>query len=128
MRGRQRSSGPPRSRVYSATSPPSGSRTPHFSGRDLSNVGDLMRRNTSARLSLVATLGIFLPALAIAQQDTPAGVQQASVRNDPASKKILGLADIGRWNRIANTGLSADCQWMTYVYQPNARDSTLYAR
>ena len=35
-----------------------------------------MHRNTSARLSLAATLGIFLPALAIAQQDTAAGVQK----------------------------------------------------
>jgi len=87
-----------------------------------------MRRNTSARLAFAAVLGVSFSALAGAQQDTGVAAPTAAVRNDPGSKKILGLADIGRWNRIANTGLSADGQWMTYVYQPNDGDGTLYVR
>ena len=73
-------------------------------------------------------LGLVLPFFAGAQQDTGVAAPYGAVRNDPGSKKILGLADIGRWNRIANTGLSADGQWMTYVYQPNDGDGTLYVR
>jgi hypothetical protein len=85
-----------------------------------------MRRNTPARLALAAAIGFSFSALAGAQQDTGVVTPAGTVRNDPGSKKILGLADIGRWNRIANTGLSADGQWMTYVYQPNEGDGTLY--
>ena len=47
---------------------------------------------------------------------------------DPGAKKVLGLADIGRWNRIGNAALSADGKWMTYVYTPNEGDGTLYVR
>ncbi len=51
----------------------------------------------------------------------------------PAAKtslalKVLNLPDYGRWNRITSTALSADGKWMTYTYQPNDGDATLYAR
>ena len=87
-----------------------------------------MRRNTSVRLAFAVALSLCLPVLSGAQQDTGVATPQSSARRDPGAKKVLGLADIGRWNRIANTGLSADGQWMTYVYQPNDGDGTLYVR
>jgi dienelactone hydrolase len=87
-----------------------------------------MRCNTSARLAFAAALSLCLPVLSGAQQDTGVATLQSSVKRDPGTKKVLGLADIGRWNRIASTALSADGQWMTYVYQPNDGDGTLYVR
>jgi dipeptidyl aminopeptidase/acylaminoacyl peptidase len=42
--------------------------------------------------------------------------------------KVLNLADYGRWNRITSTGLSPDGKWMTYAYQPNEGDATLYVK
>jgi dienelactone hydrolase len=89
-----------------------------------------MRRNAPVRFALTASIALclLLPAGATAQQDSGLSAPQGSVRSDPGTKKILGLADIGRWNRIANAGLSADGQWMTYVYQPNDGDGTLYVR
>src|SRR4051812_2083010 len=91
-------------------------------------VGDLMRRTIAARIALVSAFGLSLPALAVAQQDTGVATPQGSARTDPAAKKILGLADIGRWNRITSAALSADGQWMTYAYQPNDGDGALYVR
>ena len=88
-----------------------------------------MRRNTSVRFALAATLGfsLSLPVVARAQQDASA-TPQGAARNDPATKKVLGLADIGRWNRINGAALSANGEWMTYTYQPNDGDGTLYFR
>jgi dipeptidyl aminopeptidase/acylaminoacyl peptidase len=87
-----------------------------------------MRRNTSVRYALYAALVLFLPAVAIAQQAVQTATPQGSARNDPTGKKVLGLADIGRWNRITGAGLSADGVWMTYAYSPNDGDATLYVK
>jgi hypothetical protein len=65
---------------------------------------------------------------AFAQNAGNVAPQGAAKPADPGSKKVLGLADIGRWNRIANAALSADGKWMTYVITPNEGDGTLYVR
>lgn len=43
-------------------------------------------------------------------------------------KKVLSLADYGRWNRITSTSLSDDGAWMTYAYAPNEGDGTLFVK
>ena len=87
-----------------------------------------MQRNTPVRYALTAALAFLLPAAAIAQQDVQTATPQGSARNDPTGKKVLGLADIGRWNRITNAALSADGVWMTYTYSPNEGDGTLFVK
>ena len=42
--------------------------------------------------------------------------------------KVLNLPDYGRWNRITSTALSPDGKWMSYAYQPNEGDATLYVK
>ncbi len=42
--------------------------------------------------------------------------------------KVLNLPDYGRWNRITSTGLSPDGKWMSYAYQPNEGDATLFLK
>ena len=42
--------------------------------------------------------------------------------------KVLNLPDYGRWNRITSTTLSPDGKWMTYAYQPNEGDATLFVK
>lgn len=87
-----------------------------------------MRRHTPVRYALNAALVFLLPAAALAQQDVQTATPQGAARNDPTGKKILGLADIGRWNRITNAALSADGVWMTYTYSPNEGDGTLFVK
>jgi dienelactone hydrolase len=87
-----------------------------------------MHRDTRARYALICALAVFSPALLPAQQNAGGITPQGSAKADPTGKKILGLADIGRWNRIGNAGLSADGKWMTYVVTPNEGDGTLTIR
>src|SRR5512133_4083257 len=91
-----------------------------------------MRRNTPVRLAFAAVLGLSVSlsvsTRAAAQQDSGIAAPQGAVRTDPGAKKVLGLADIGRWNRIVSPSLSADGQWMTYAYSPNDGDGVLYVR
>ena len=42
--------------------------------------------------------------------------------------KVLNLPDYGRWNRITSTALSPDGKWMSYAYQPNEGDATLFVK
>lgn len=42
--------------------------------------------------------------------------------------KVLNLPDYGRWNRITSSGLSPDGKWMSYAYQPNEGDATLFVK
>ncbi|HVX39259.1 MAG TPA: prolyl oligopeptidase family serine peptidase [Gemmatimonadaceae bacterium] len=81
---------------------------------------------SSASRRAIAALGLIalLPAALLAQ--TPA--QQGTANSDPGAKKVLGLADIGRWNRIANAELSSDGKWMAYVQTPNEGDGTLFVQ
>ena len=87
-----------------------------------------MRRNTPARLAIAIALAATPLVSAFAQNAGNVAPQGAAKPADPGSKKVLGLADIGRWNRIGNAALSADGKWMTYVITPNEGDGTLYVR
>ena len=88
-----------------------------------------MRRKTPAPARLAFALALaVLSASALHAQNATATLEGSAKAADPGSKKILGLADIGRWNRIANAALSPDGKWMTYVVTPNEGDGTLYVR
>jgi dipeptidyl aminopeptidase/acylaminoacyl peptidase len=65
---------------------------------------------------------LFAASAAVAQP-----VQQQS-KTDPVRKKVLTLADYGRWNRITGAALSSDGKWMTYTHTPNDGDATLFIR
>ncbi|HUQ81475.1 MAG TPA: hypothetical protein VM076_10070, partial [Gemmatimonadaceae bacterium] len=89
-------------------------------------------RRTHGRWPLRLALAfVVVPALhAVAQTGTQvSAATQAppgTSRGDP--KKVLTLADYGRWNRITQTAISPDGKWMTYAYQPNDGDVTLYVK
>jgi dipeptidyl aminopeptidase/acylaminoacyl peptidase len=68
------------------------------------------------RSPAVARLALFLVLLAPL---TSAAAQ---------ALKVLNLPDYGRWNRITSTALSPDGKWMSYAYQPNEGDATLYVK
>jgi len=83
-----------------------------------------MRSIAPARLAFASALILF--PFALPAQNAGAAIPQGSAKTaDPGGKKVLGLADIGRWNRIANAALSADGKWMTWVQTPNEGDGTL---
>src|SRR5665213_1476615 len=44
------------------------------------------------------------------------------------SLKVLNLPDYGRWNRITSTALSPDGKWISYAYQPNDGNATLFIK
>ena len=82
-----------------------------------------MLRTLPIRLAAVGAI-----AFASVLPGQQAAAPQGSATPDPGGKKVLGLADIGRWNRIGNAALSSDGKWMTYIYTPNEGDGTLYIR
>ncbi len=85
-----------------------------------------------APVRLVAAASLFVATAAAAPATLWAqnvgATPQGSTASDPTAKKVLGLADIGRWNRINNAALSANGNWMTYVLQPNEGDGTLHVK
>ncbi|HMA24828.1 MAG TPA: hypothetical protein VKP00_12555, partial [Gemmatimonadaceae bacterium] len=87
-----------------------------------------MTRQLATRLALVCAIPLVLSSAAVAQQDSASNAATPATRSDTAAKKVLGLADIGRWKRINNADLSPDGAWMTYVYAPNDGDDTLFVR
>jgi dipeptidyl aminopeptidase/acylaminoacyl peptidase len=87
-----------------------------------------MSQKTPVRLAVAALLA-FAPAVAVRAQQNAGGVApQGAVKHDPLAKKVLGLADVGRWKRIGAAALSPDGKWMTYTYTPNEGDDTLFVR
>ncbi len=86
-----------------------------------------MRRLPIVRRVLACAL-LLSPAVLAAQSNAEGGATQLGTKVDPGVKKVLGLADIGRWKRIDNAALSADGAWMSYVYAPNEGDDTLFVR
>lgn len=98
----------------------------------------MQHRSTAPRflaLALVATA--TAAAVRAHAQTSTATTRTVSTRpapnataapTDPTGKKILTLADYGRWKRITSTALSADGKWITYAYQPNEGDATLYVK
>jgi dipeptidyl aminopeptidase/acylaminoacyl peptidase len=88
-----------------------------------------MRQQARVRFIAAAMSALLLPLALPAQQNAGATVTpQGVTRTDPTGKKILGLADIGRWKRITGTALSADGAWLTYTFAPNEGDDTLFVR
>src|SRR6185437_9051510 len=85
-------------------------------------------RQSDERGMLLGVALLALGPVAARAQNTASATPQGEPHTDPGGKKVLGLADIGRWNRIASATLSANGNWMTYVYQPNEGDGTLYVR
>src|SRR5258708_1493876 len=87
-----------------------------------------MRCLLSTRLAIAVTIAISSTTAVVAQQHRGGAAPQGTAKADPGAKKVLGFADIGRWNRIGNAALSFDGKWMTYIYTPNEGDGTLYVR
>jgi len=87
-----------------------------------------MRRLGLLCLALGCGLLFAPPRPLIAQQTLGSGAVSTTAKADPGVKKVLGLADIARWKRITGAALSADGVWMTYAYQPNEGDDTLFVR
>lgn len=80
----------------------------------------------------LATLVFALPMSASSQagpRSPQAGPPSAAVTPavEPGSK-ILNVDEYGRWKRISSAGLSPDGRWMTYAYNPNEGDDTLFVR
>jgi dipeptidyl aminopeptidase/acylaminoacyl peptidase len=94
---------------------------------DLEN--PMRRPHGSWPLALALVLHVFTVGHARAQataQVASGAAATNAAKGDP--KKVLTLADYGRWNRITQTGISPDGKWMTYAYQPNDGDVTLYVK
>ena len=89
----------------------------------------MMRFHAPARLIVPAivamTFATRTEAQTLAGSPAPAS---GTAKTDPRGKKVLGLADIARWKRINNAALSSDGAWMTFIYQPNEGDDTLFIR
>ena len=89
-----------------------------------------MRQPFGRHLTLTLALTLVSASLALGQGATQitaaASANTRPRRDDP--KKVLTLADYGRWNRITQTAISPDGKWMTYAYQPNDGDATLYVK
>ncbi|WP_420386602.1 S9 family peptidase [Roseivirga sp.] len=49
-----------------------------------------------------------------------------SISVQSQEKKALQLEDYGQWNRISNTELSPNGQWITYDYSPNDGDARFF--
>ena len=82
----------------------------------------------SATAQTAASAAAQTAASAAAQTAASAAAQTAASASAQAPLKVLNLADYGRWSRITSTGLSADGKWMSYAYQPNEGDGTLYVK
>ena len=74
----------------------------------------------------VLTFATVSPPAARAQD--AAVVPQGATKSDPGAKKVLGLADVGRWNRLSGAALSPDGKWLTYAHTPNDGDPTLFVK
>ncbi len=86
---------------------------------------------TVTRWPIAAALTLF--ALALPAQNAATSPSAASATSNAApkmsgGKKVLSLADYGRWSRVSSTSLSSDGVWMSYAYTPNEGDGTLYIR
>ena len=76
----------------------------------------------------IIALALSFSLVSTVRAQDAAVVPQGSAKSDPGVKKVLGLAEVGRWNRIAGAALSPDGKWMTYAYTPNDGDPTLFVK
>ena len=83
---------------------------------------------------LLAAAAIALPvqaqtaARANDARDTASAAAAPRTTGDSARRKVLTLADYGRWSRIQGTALSSDGRWLAYAHTPNDGDPTLHVR
>jgi dipeptidyl aminopeptidase/acylaminoacyl peptidase len=99
-----------------------------------------MRRTPlqAAAVALVLAAALSVCALATSAVGVPAAAQSsrrpavapASAQAVPTDSgpKILSVGEYGRWKRITSTSLSPDGAWMSYAYEPNEGDDTLFVR
>jgi dipeptidyl aminopeptidase/acylaminoacyl peptidase len=91
-----------------------------------------MRRSfVSAVTAALLLASVFsLPSFAGAQANRRHRRPPAPAAADttPEGLKILNVDDYGRWKRINSADLSHDGRWMTYAYNPNDGDDTLFVK
>jgi len=81
----------------------------------------------AAALALALLLIPSAGSLAQGRRSRPAP-DTSPAAAEAAGPKVLNLAEYGGWNRITSTAISPDGKWMTYAYQPNDGDVTLFVR
>ncbi|MEP6764864.1 MAG: hypothetical protein ABJB66_11160, partial [Gemmatimonadaceae bacterium] len=79
-------------------------------------------------LATVVACAVLAPTLARAQTSTLASPPAAPAPKMSGGKKVLSLADYGKFSRVASTALSDDGAWMSYTITPNEGDGTLYIK
>ena len=53
---------------------------------------------------------------------------RSTVKANNKAVKVLKLDEYPGWNRVTSTAISPDGRWMTYAYEPNEGDATLYVK
>ena len=89
-----------------------------------------MPLNAPARFIVPVVLAMAIGTNLQAQPTLAGSASTAATaaKTDPRGKKVLGLADIARFKRINSAALSSDGSWMTFIYQPNEGDDTLFVK
>ena len=80
----------------------------------------------TARRSRLTLPFLFLAAPTLVAAQTPAAAARAAATTE--ERRVLTLDEYGAWKRITGAGLSPDGQWMTYGYNPNEGDDTLFVK
>ncbi len=86
------------------------------------------RPSIAAILALALASALSLPSSAGAQRARRARPAVQPAAGNDSGPKILNVDDYGRWKRINSADLSPDGQWMTYAYNPNEGDDTLFVK
>jgi len=93
-----------------------------------------MRRSSVSAVTAALMLAsvLALPSSAGAQagrrQRQPRTAPAAAADTTPEGLKVLNVEDYGRWKRVNSADLSHDGRWMTYAYNPNDGDDTLFVK
>jgi dipeptidyl aminopeptidase/acylaminoacyl peptidase len=83
-----------------------------------------MRIAARSWLAIVLLVAAAAPGPVFAQ----AAAATATVPSAEAARRVLTLDDYGAWKRINATGLSPDGRWMSFGYNPNEGDDTLFVK
>jgi dipeptidyl aminopeptidase/acylaminoacyl peptidase len=86
-----------------------------------------LSRSTAARTLLLVS-ALLVPPSAAAQRARRARPAAQTATGNDTGPRILNVGDYGRWKRINSADLSPDGQWMTYAYNPNDGDDTLFVK